>query len=167
MPYRFSLAKPTWSRSMICKFKSSKHLKLVVLLASILLPSMVVLLLLAGHYVLAFDAQLLDLFYAQAIEHGYGPARSSRIVYVTITDGAYTYLSKNVLDRAELARVNEALAQSGAAAVAYDIIFAHPSTPQADQRFAGSLQELSTVYLPLALDQHASVQSFQWQEGLA
>ena len=117
-----------WSRSMICKFKSRKHIKFIVLLESILLPSGIVFLFLLGKYLLAFDAQLLDLFYAQAIQHGYGPARSSRIVYVTITDDSYTHLSKNILDREEMAHVTEALAQFGVAAVAYDIIFARPST---------------------------------------
>src|SRR5262245_8150368 len=137
---------------MIFKFKNRKQIKIILRLESILLPSMVVVLLLSGKVLEPFDSQVLDFFYAKAIQYGFGPARSSQIVYVTITDDSYTYFGKNILDREEMARVNAALAQFGAAAVAYDIIFAHPSTSQADQRFADSLQLLRTVYLPLALD---------------
>ena len=55
---------------------------------------------------------------------GYGPPRSARIVYVTITDDSYAkYFGTHILDRVEMARVNEALAQFGPAAVAYDLIF--------------------------------------------
>ncbi len=154
---------------MSFKFKSRKQIKIVLLLEAGLLPSVVVLLLLFEMFgvLSSVDYQILDWFYAQAIQHDYGPARSSQIVYVTITDDSYAYFGKNILDREEMAPVNEALAQFGAAAVAYDIIFAHPSTSQADQRFADSLQQLRVVYLPLTLDQLPSVQSFQWQEGVA
>src|SRR6266852_1127364 len=134
-PCRFSLGKFFWSKNMSFKFKSRKQIKIVLLFEAILLSSVVVLLLLFGKVLRSVDYQILDLFYAQAIQHGYGPARSSQIVYVTITDDSYTYFGKNILDREEMAPVNEALAQFGAAAVAYDIIFAHPSTSQADQRF--------------------------------
>src|SRR5712691_2947099 len=168
-PCRFSLGKPWWSKNMSFKFKSRKQIKIVLLLEAGLLPSVVVLLLLFEMFgvLSSVDYQILDWFYAQAIQHDYGPARSSQIVYVTITDDSYAYFGKNILDREEMAPVNEALAQFGAAAVAYDIIFAHPSTSQADQRFADSLQQLRVVYLPLTLDQLPSVQSFQWQEGVA
>jgi adenylate cyclase len=68
-----------------------------------------------------------------------------------------------------MARVNTALAQLGPAAVAYDFIFPLPSTPEADQRFADSLRQLGTVYLPMALDQTLATQPepFQWGSGLA
>ena len=146
---------------MIFKFKNSKQIKIVVLLEAMLLLSVVIFFLVLGTVWITFDYQILDFFYAQAVQRGHGPARSSRIVYVTITDDSYASFGKNILDREELARVNDALAQFGVAAVAYDIIFAHPSTPQADQRFAASLQQLRVVYLPSALDQIPSAQSFQ------
>src|SRR5215831_14738782 len=152
---------------MIFKFKNSKQIKIIVLVEALLVPSVVIFLLVLGKVWIALDYQILDLFYTQAIQHGYGPARSSRLVYVTITDDSYMSFGKNVLDREEMARVNDALAQFGVAAVAYDIIFAHPSTPEADQRFAASLQQLRLVYLPMALDQLPAVQAFQWAEGVA
>jgi adenylate cyclase len=152
---------------MTFKFKSRKQIKIILLLEGALLSSLVVFLFLLGKVWMPFDYRILDWFYAQAIQHDSGPARSPQIVYVTITDDSYAYFGKNDLDREAIAPVNEALAQFGAAAVAYDIIFAHPSTFQADQRFADSLQQLHVVYLPLTLDQLPSVQSFQWQQGVA
>jgi adenylate cyclase len=153
---------------MIFKFKSRKQIKFIVLLEFILLLSMVPLWFLLGKYLTSLDSQVLDLFYTQAIQHGSGPERSPRIVYVTITDDSYTYFGKNILDREVIAPVNEALAQFGVAAVAYDIIFARPSTSQADQRFADSLGLLPAVYLPLGLEPLSSAQQpFQWQGDAA
>lgn len=158
---------------MIFKFKSRKQIKTVLLFEAILLPSCVVLLFLLGKVWAPagwnrFDYQILDFFYKYAVQHGYGPPRSDRIVYMTITDDSYKYFGKNSLDRAALARVNEALAEFGAAAVAYDIIFARPSTSEVDQRFLASLQQLGVVYLPIGLDLRASgMQSFEWGEGRA
>ena len=84
------------------------------------------------------------------LQYGYGPPRSSQIVYVTITDDSYAKFGTRLLDRMEMARVNEALAQLGPAAVAYDLIFPLPMTPAADQRFADSIKQLGAVYLPIA-----------------
>src|SRR5262245_12448094 len=152
---------------MIFKFKNRKQIKIILLLECILLSSLVIFLCIPGT-VWRFDYQILDGFYDNAIQHGYGPARSSQIVYVTITDDSYAYFGKNSLDREVIAPVNEALPQFGVAAVAYDIIFARPSTPQADQRFADSLGLLPAVYLPLGLAPLSSAQqSFKWQEGAA
>src|SRR5918911_2597971 len=117
---------------MTFKFKNRKQIKFILLLKAVLLSSMVVFLLVQGTVWFRFDYQILDIVYARAIRHGYGPARTSRIVYVTVTDDSYRHFGKNTLDREAMARVNTALAQLGVAAVAYDIIFAHPSTPQAD-----------------------------------
>src|SRR5262249_44873990 len=151
----------------IFRFKNNKQLKLIALLEAILLPSLVLFLLWLGTVWMPFDYQILDRFYAYAIQHGYGPPRSAQIVYVTYTDDSYKAFGTNMLDRAAMARVNDALAQFGAAAVAYDIIFARPSTPPADERFAASLQQLSRVYLPIGLETTASAQSLQWQESVA
>lgn len=139
---------------------------MVWLLEAILVPSVVLLLLVFDKARTKLDSQMLDLIYKWVIQHRDGLPRSPRIVYVTITDESYRYFGKNTLDRAALARVNEALAQFGVAAVAYDIIFGYPSTPEADQRFIASLQQLGVAYLPIGFDPISpSPQSFQWWEG--
>src|SRR5947209_5365760 len=147
---------------MIFKCKNRKLIKIVLLLEAILLPSVLVLWAVLGNVWTSFDFQILDFFYAQAVQYGYGPPRSSQIVYVTITDDSYAKFGTHILDRMEMARVNEALAQLGPAAVAYDLIFPLPLTPAADQRFADSIQQLGVVYLPIAPDLTSSAQPFQW-----
>src|SRR5207253_9050527 len=72
--------------------------------------------------------------------HSFPTRRSS-----DLPDDSYTQFGTHVLDRAAMARVNEALAQLGPAAVAYDLIFPLPSTPAADQRFTDSIKQLGTV----------------------
>jgi len=152
---------------MSFKSKNKKLVKTVLLLEAVLIPSVVVFWLVLGKVWTSFDFQLLDVFYAQAVQHGYGPPRSSQIVYVTITDESYKHFGTLVLDRVAMARVNEALAQFRVAAVAYDLIFSLPSTPAADQHFADSIRQLGVVYLPIAVDQSPSKQPFQWGDGLA
>src|SRR5262245_33126412 len=127
---------------MIFKFKNKKFIKIVLLLEAILLPSVLVFWVVFGTVWTRLDFQILDLFYTQAVERGYGPPRSTQIVYVTITDDSYDKFGTHILDRMEMARVNEALAQLGPAAVAYDLIFPLPSIPVADQRFADSIKQL-------------------------
>jgi adenylate cyclase len=153
---------------MIFKCKNRKFIKIVLLLEAILLPSVLIFWVVLGTVWTRVDFQLLDLFYAQAVQHGYGPPRSAQIVYVTITDDSYDKFGTHILDRTEMARVNEALAQLGPAAVAYDLIFPLPTTPAADQRFAASLKQLGAVYLPIAPGElTATAQPFQWGDGLA
>ncbi|MCP4399763.1 MAG: CHASE2 domain-containing protein [bacterium] len=91
---------------------------------------------------------LLDHIYRHAAHSGRTPAASSNIVYVSIDDGTYQSFNNNSLDRGYLARVNEMLAEVGAQAVAYDIIFAYPSVPAADEDFAESLRDAGMIYLP-------------------
>src|SRR6516165_485936 len=152
---------------MIFKFKNRKHIHLVLLLEAVLLPSILVFWAVFGTVWTRLDFQILDFFYAQAVQRGYGPPRSSRIVYVTITDDSYAKFGTRILDRMVIARVNEALAQLGPAAVAYDLIFPLPSTPAADQRFADSITQLGTVYLPIAPDLTPTAQPFQWSNRRA
>jgi len=152
---------------MIFKFKNRKLIKIVLLLEAILLPSVLVFWIALGTVWTRFDFQILDFFYAQAVQRGYGPPRSAQIVYVTIGDDSYDKFGTHILDRLEMARVNEALAQLGPAAVAYDLIFPLPSIPAADQRFADSIKQLGAVYLPIAPDLTPTAQSFQWGNGLA
>ncbi len=154
---------------MIFKFRNKKRSKIVLLLEAVLVPGVMVFWMVLGRAWTSFDFQILDLFYAQAVQYGYGPPRSSQIVYVMITDDSYTHMGTHSLDRMEMARVNEALAQLGPAAVAYDLIFPLPSTPEADQRFADSIKQLGVVYLPIGLDPvpGAPPHAFQWGNGLA
>jgi adenylate cyclase len=148
---------------MTFKFKNRKLIKIVLLLEAILLPSVLVFWAIFGTVWTRLDFQVLDLFYAQAVQHGYGPPRSSQIVYVTITDDSYDKFGTHLLDRMEMARVNEALTQLGPAAVAYDLVFPLPMTPTADQRFADSIKQLGAVYLPIAPDDLTpTAQPFQW-----
>src|SRR5262245_51447578 len=152
---------------MIFKFKNRKLIKIVLLLEAVLLPSVLVFWIAFGTVWTRIDFQLLDLFYAQAVRYGYGPPRSAQIVYVTITDDSYDKFSTHILDRMDMARVNEALGQLGPAAVAYDLIFPLPSIPAADQRFADSIKQLGAVYLPIAPDLTPTAQPFQWDNRLA
>src|SRR5262245_55490147 len=152
---------------MIFKCKNKKLIKIVLLLEAVLLPSVLVFWIALGTVWTRFDFQILDFFYAQAVQRGYGPPRSAQIVYVTIGDDSYGKFGTHILDRLEMARVNEALAQLGPAAVAYDLIFPLPSIPAADQRFADSLKQLGAVYLPITPDLTPTAQSFQWGNGLA
>ena len=153
---------------MIFKCKNRKLIKIVLLLEAVLLSSVLVFWVVLGRVWTSFDFQILDFFYAQAVQYGYGPPRSSQIAYITITDDTYAKFGIRLLDRMEMARVNEALAQLGPAAVAYDLIFPLPMTPTADQRFADSIKQLGAVYLPIAPDDLTpTAQPFQWGNRLA
>lgn len=114
-----------------------------------------------------WDLQILDMYYKLAVRNGYGPALSSQIVYVTITDDSYKYFNKNFLDRTFIANLNHALADYHPAAVAYDIIFARPSNPHADQLLAASLKDLGSVYLPIGFSHSEEPFPFKWEEGAA
>lgn len=117
----------------------------------------------------SYDYRLLDYYYRQAISHGYGPRASfqPRITYLAITDGSYDYFQKNILDRKDLARVNDALGSMGPEAVAFDIIFARPSNPDSDHQFSSSLTQLGKVYLPFACAVSEDPKPFTWETGLA
>lgn len=115
----------------------------------------------------AWDFQLLDHFYLQAVKFHHGPASSPQIVYLYITDRTYHYFGKNILDRADLARINDALAQLRAEAVAYDIIFSRPGNPLSDRRFTESLQNLGNVYLPVGFELSEQARPFKWEPGAA
>src|SRR5262245_44295638 len=145
---------------MIFKSKNRKFIKIVLLLEAILLPGVLVFWVILGNVWTSFDFQILDFFYTQAVQYGYGPPRSSQVVYVTITDDSYAKFGTRLLDRMEMARVNEVLAQLGPAAVAYDLIFPLPMAPAADQRFADAIKQLGTVYLPMAPDLTPNAQPF-------
>ncbi len=152
---------------MIFTCKSKPFLRIVIFLDLALLASAMLFWVLRGSVWTTLDAPLTDALYARVVQQGYGPRRAPQIVYVTLTDDSYAQFGTRSVDRVAMAQVNEALAQLGVAAVAYDIIFSLPTTPEADQRFAASVQQLGTVYLPSAVDQSPAVQPFRWGSGAA
>lgn len=113
------------------------------------------------------DYQSLDFFYHYAARFGRTVQASERIVYVTINDQTYQAFGKNTLDRAYLARLNTILAGFAPQAVAYDIIFVHPSDPAADQQFAESIAKLGCVYLPIGSTASLDNANFKWEAGAA
>ncbi len=117
----------------------------------------------------ALDHKLLDRFQRRIVAKGLGPepAFGPGIVYLTITDETYDHFGKNYLDRADLARVNRGLARLSPRAVAYDIIFARPSTPDSDRAFAESIRDLGTVYLPVGCALSDTPVRFRWRPGPA
>jgi CHASE2 domain-containing sensor protein len=118
-----------------------------------------------------WDFQLLDQLYRRVVRAGYGPLASSRIVFVTLTNMTYDYFGHHDLDRTDVAAVNDILVQYRPEAVAYDIIFARPSTPEADQRLAQSIAHSSanaaSIYLPIGVDLSEQHRPFIWTPGPA
>ena len=147
--------------------RSSRHLRLVAFAAAGAALAATLALLGLGTVWTEYDYKVLDLFYRQIVQLGQGPRQSPQVVYVTITDRTYDFFAKNILDRKDLARVNDALSQVGVEAVAYDVIFARPSRPKADERFAESIRKLGCVYLPIGLDYTTTAGPFRWEEGQA
>lgn len=107
---------------------------------------------LAGTAWTRFDFQALDRVFRYAVSHGKRLPVSNRIVCVLITDKTYAVIGQNRLDRAYLSELNAILAEVAPESVAYDIIFAYPSAPKADQQFADSLSALERVSLPILLE---------------
>lgn len=152
---------------MSLELKSRKLIRLVGLLLAGLLAGVILFWTLVGTIWLQWDYQLLDVLYRQALKWGYTSKPSSQIVYLTITDDTYATFGKNILDRADLARVNDVLGQYSPQAAAYDIIFARPSTAEADHRFAESLARLGSAYLPIGMAYGSVARPFVWAEGAA
>ncbi|MDH3604607.1 MAG: CHASE2 domain-containing protein, partial [Candidatus Tectomicrobia bacterium] len=114
-----------------------------------------------------WDFQILDAYFQRAVRLGHGADLSPDILYVMITDESYESPDNKILNRTVMAEVNAALAAHGAKAVAYDIIFSRPSRPADDRRFAQSLAQLDSVYLPIALDSTSRQRRFKWEVGAA
>jgi adenylate cyclase len=150
---------------MNLQFKSKKLVKLIVILAGSLLSGAIIYLSVLGNVWTTLDFQVLDYYYRLAVKYGYGPTISPKIVYITITDGFYDYFNKNVLDRANLAKINDALARYNPEEVAYDIIFAYPSDSHADQLFKASLKNLGSLYLPIGFSHAEKAEPFIWKKG--
>ncbi|MGE3540128.1 MAG: adenylate/guanylate cyclase domain-containing protein [Candidatus Tectimicrobiota bacterium] len=152
---------------MSFKCKNKPLLKVVLLLEALVLPGIVGVWLLHGSVWTAYDFAALDWFYRRAVRYGYGPPRAPEIAYVTMTDKSYATFGKNFMDRADMARINDALAELRVTSVGYDIIFPHPSSPAADQAFTASLTNLGKVYLPIGLQKDPAFKDFQWGTGRA
>ncbi len=145
--------------------KNRKHLKVILAVWSVLLLAVTACLFFQGSGWTTYDFQVVDYFYRSAIQHGHGPRKSDRIVLVPITDRSYRYFGKNYLDRGDLARVNDALAELDVQAVAYDIIFPLPSSKISDDAFAASIGRLGRVYLPAGLQYGDSNEPFRIPSG--
>jgi len=152
---------------MSSRLKSKKIIKLIAALAMGFILAVSVFWGILGTVWTEPDFKVLDLCYKQAVNRGHGPKLSPQIVYLLITDGSYDYFAKNILSRSDLAKVNTALTELGPEAVTYDIIFARPSQPVADQRFAESINNLGSVYMPIGLDYSEEKRPFKWQDGTA
>ena len=147
--------------------KSSKLLKLIVLWTGGLTLAVVGLLGVSGSAWTQWDYQVLDFFYKKAVPKGLGPQPSPLISYLAISDDTYEYFSKNILDRADLARVNDTLSAFSPEAVAYDVLFSRPSNLVSDQKFQASLESLGSVYLPVAFSLSDQPRVFKWKNGIA
>lgn len=114
-----------------------------------------------------WDYQVLDFIYKKAVEKGHGPQPSPLIAYLAISDDTYEAFGKNMLDRMDLARVNDTLKAFPPEAVAYDILFSRPSNLLSDQKFQDSIENLGSVYLPVAFSLSDQPRIFKWKNGVA
>jgi len=150
---------------MSSPLRSKKLIRLVALTAGGFIVAVSLFLFGRGTVWTQYDLKILDLFYRKAVERGHGPRQSPRIIIIAITDKTYDYFGKNILDRKDMARVNDALAHLDIEALAYDVIFARPSRPESDDIFAKSIVNLGSVYLPIGVDYTETVSPFRWEEG--
>jgi len=147
--------------------KSNDLLKFIALLAMSLLISVVIFWSLIGTVWTWADFQLLDFLYKRVVKIGYTPEPSSQIIYLLLNDETYSYFGTHVLDRADLANVNTVLLELGPEAVAYDMIFARPSNPVSDRRFAETIKAFGCIYLPIAFELSEQGRHFTCEEGEA
>lgn len=149
---------------MNLRFRTKKHRQSFVLIVGGLFIAIVAFWSIRGDIWTEADYHVLDRFYRHAIQKGYGAPISDRIKYLLITNEDYEHFSTNTVDRAVLARVNDALGKFGAEAIAYDIIFQRPTEAESDQLFAESIKNLGNVYLPVALRYFKQPNIFQWKD---
>ena len=149
------------------RLKSKKHIQQIAGLSAGLLIIVVLFWALAMKDWNRWDYQVLDFFYRQAVEKGAGPKISPHIVYLTISDRTYKSFGQNILDRHELARTNDILHDLGAKELIYDIIFARPTNPEADNELAYSLEKFGATSLPIGLAFADKARRFKWEQGSA
>jgi class 3 adenylate cyclase len=154
---------------MSLELKNKKLLKFTILTATGLIVVILIFFSLKGSVFSEYDYKILDLFYKKIVKSGYGPRQSTfpQIKYVTITNETYSYMGKNFLDRSYLSKINNSLTKLGVEAVAYDIIFAYPTTFESDQVFAKSLSNLHSIYLPIGFNLVGKKEKFKWGNGKA
>jgi adenylate cyclase len=145
--------------------KSKRLLKLISIVTAGFLATGSLILLALGTVWTEYDFKVLDLFYRKAVKYGLGARQSPLIVILAITDETYDHFGKNILDRGDLAAVNEVLARLGVEALAYDLIFARPSNRDSDERFTKSIREAKSVYLPVGLEYSERSALFRWEQG--
>ncbi|MFC1839798.1 adenylate/guanylate cyclase domain-containing protein [Thermodesulfobacteriota bacterium] len=152
---------------MNLKLKNNEQIRLIFILTISSLLIVLIFFWANGSIWTVWDYKILDTVYRHAVKHGYGPKMSHKIVCLPITDSTYKYFGKNILDRADIAMVNDALSEMNIEALAYDIIFARPSNPDSDKKFELSIKRLSSVYLPIGLDCSENSKAFKWEGGKA
>ncbi|MGE0086396.1 MAG: adenylate/guanylate cyclase domain-containing protein [Desulfococcaceae bacterium] len=116
-----------------------------------------------------WDLMMLDGFYRGAVSRGYGPkpAFTPQIIYLSFTDESYDYFGKNILDRWDLAEIGNALAELNPLAAAYDLIFARPGNPEADNALRHSFLHLGCAWLPVGCALSETPAPFKWEKGTA
>ncbi len=152
---------------MILPLRNKRIISLILILVPLLLAIACLALVLRPTVWTTWDNQLLDAYFRYAVQRQQGPELSPDIVYAMITDPPSSTSNERILDRSAMAEVNAIFMAHGAAAVAYDIIYSRPSHPAKDDRFAQSLEQSETLYLPLALDYTSHQRAFTWETGTA
>ena len=152
---------------MTLPLKNNKTIKLIFILVPALLATACLVGVVRQSAWTAWDWQILDAYFRRAVRSGHGAELSPDILYAMITDDSYEDSDHKILNRSVMADVNQTLATHGATAVAYDIIFSRPSHPADDRRFAQSLAQLDSVFLPIALDYTSRQRTFKWEVGAA
>ncbi|WP_160604731.1 CHASE2 domain-containing protein [Pontixanthobacter aquaemixtae] len=89
------------------------------------------------------DTRILDSSTALA-----GPSASEDIVIVAIDDRSLAALGPWPWSRDVHARLVEAMSEDGARQIIYDVLFLEPTDPEADRRFADSIERAGNVILP-------------------
>ena len=150
---------------MSLRLKTKPTIKAICLLLVGLLSTTLLFWMLLGTVWTWLNFPLLDVFFKQAVKNDHGLPLSPHIVYATLTNESYDAFGKNFLDRMDIAQINDALAHYRPQAVIYDIIFARPSTSDADQRLAESLENLGSVYLPIGVAYANRARPLSWAQG--
>ncbi len=110
------------------------------------------------------DFQIVDMMYRSAAKRGYTAEADPDILYLAITDDTYQTVGRNTLNRQYLANLNDILADAGARAAAYDLLFAYPSNPEEDRHFAESIARAGIIYLPVGFGCSDQPQPFRWED---
>ncbi|AWB66630.1 hypothetical protein C2869_09390 [Saccharobesus litoralis] len=146
---------------MFLPLRSKQQLKAIVALFTLVTLAETLVWQLANSFWTQLDHNLIDKYYQQALEDKKAPASSDQIVSVVITDATYRYIESNYLDRHQVALLQNYLYELGAQAVIYDIVFAFPSSPDADEALTEAFDYTANAYLPAGLAYDATSQAKQ------